>query len=205
MNEQLKSQLNHLSGFVLIVFPVVLLIDDLYPSEVLPVKFMVGLCAAWFIGATIIALARLLWTYRPRAVIAAGALALAGIFGSVGIMVFRFVTQTIRQTEGAIANLALFDSAIGKTQPFIFNFGLITALVLCFLAGMLLRFERKAKWAWAVVCLGALLFPAGRILLGTTVVLLSDALLLVGLGYVGWQMLFSKRDMLPKESYNSAA
>lgn len=56
-----------------------------------------------------------------------------------------------------------------------------------------------------VVCLGSLLFPAGRIFLGTTVVLLSDALLLVGLGYVGWQMLFSKRDMLPEESYNSAA
>ena len=194
-----------MSGFALIAFPVVLLIDDLYPSEVLPAKFMVSLCAVWLFGATIISLARLVWTYRPRAVIVAGALALAGIFGSVGIMVFRFVTETVRHTEGAIGNAELFESAIGKTQPFIFTFGLIPPLVLFFFAAMLLRFETKAKWAWAVVCIGALLFPAGRIFLGASVVLLSDALLLVGLGYVGGQMLFSKRDMLPEESFEAAA
>ncbi len=205
MNERLNKQLDFLSGVVLMAFPVVLLFDDLFPGEALPVKFVVGLCAVWLLGASIVALARLVWVYRPRAVIVAGALGLVGVFGSVGIMVFRFLTGTIRQFESAVGSQAQFEAAIGKTQPLIFAPGLITPLVLCFLAAMLFRFESRAKWAWATVCVGCLLFPAGRIFLGTPVVLLSDALLLIGLGYIGCQMILGKRDVTTKDSLETNA
>ncbi|MEP6903695.1 MAG: hypothetical protein ABJA66_18375 [Actinomycetota bacterium] len=196
MNERLNRQLDCLSGFVLTAFPVALLIDDLLPSgQASPMQFMVSLSAAWFFGASIIALARMAWIYRPRAVIVACAFALAGIFGSVAIMVFRFVTETIRQTEGAIGNAAQFNLAIGKTTPFIFMPGLIPPLVLFFLAAMLFRFQNKSRWAFALACVGILLFPAGRIFLGQTVVLLSDALLLISLGWLGWQTLSGKQNL----------
>lgn len=192
MNEQLNRQINLLSGFILIAFPVVLLIDDLLPEQASPVKFIVSLCAVWFFGASIFALVQMAWVYRPRTVIIAGMLGLAGIFGSVGIMVFRFVVGTIRQTEGAIGNAAQFNSAVGKISPFIFMPGLLPPLVLTFLSAILLKHEKTAKWAWAFLCVGALLFPAGRIFFGQPVILLSDALLLLSLSYSGWQMLSVK-------------
>lgn len=188
MNEQLNRQINLLSGFILIGFPIVLLIDDLLPENASPVKHLVSLCAAWFFIMGIFALARLVWAYRPRTAIVAGMLGLAGIFGSVSIMVFRFVVGTIRQTEGAIGNAAQFNSAVGKISPFIFMPGLIPPMVLIFLSAILLKREKTAKWAWAFVCVGALLFPMGRIFFGQPVILLSDALLLLSLGYSGWRM-----------------
>lgn len=192
-NKQLQKQLDFISGCVLIAFPVVLLVEDLYSAETSPLKFLASLLAAWLFGASLIALSHLAWKYSPRAVIVAGIFGLAGIFGSVGIMVFRFVVGTIQQTEGAIGNAAQFDSAVGKATPFIFTFGLLTPLMLMFLSAILLKNERTAKWSWALVCAGALLFPAGRIFLGQPVILLSDVLLLIGLGFSGWQMLSGKR------------
>ncbi|MET0753769.1 MAG: hypothetical protein ABWZ66_10370 [Pyrinomonadaceae bacterium] len=192
MNEQLNRQINLLSGFILMGFPVVLLIDDLLPEKASPTQFIVSLCAAWFFIAGIFALARLAWIYRPRTVIIAGMIGLAGIFGSVSIMVFRFVVGTIRQTDGAIGNAAQFNSAVGKISPFIFMPGLLPPLVLIFLSAIMLKHEKTAKWAWAFVCAGALLFPAGRIFLGQPVILLSDALLLLSLGYLGWRILSVK-------------
>lgn len=199
MSERLNRELDFLSGLVLIAFPVVLFISDLYSGNVLPVQFLVSLCAVWFLGASIAALARLVRNTNPRLAIAGGGLALLGIFGSVGIMVFRFVTGTIRQTDGAIGNAAQFEAALHKTQPLIFTFGLLPPLVTCVLAAVLLRYEKQAKWAWAIVCLGILLFPAGRIFLGQTVVLISDSLLLIGLGFAGWQLLSGRRNTIVRE------
>lgn len=192
MNEQLNRQINLLSGFILIAFPIVLLIDDLLPKQTSPAQHIVSLCAAWLFIVAIFALARLVWAYRPRTAIVAGMIGLAGIFGSVGIMVFRFVVGAIQQAEGAIGNAAQFNSAIGKISPFIFMPGLIPPLTLIFLAAILLKHEKTAKWAWAFACAGALLFPAGRIFFGQPVILLSDALLLLSLGYTGWRMLSVK-------------
>lgn len=204
MSERLIRELDLLSGLVLIAFPVVLFISDLYSGNVPAVQFLVSLCAVWFLGASLVALARLAWSTNPRLVIVAGALALLGIFGSVGIMVFRFVTGTIRQTDGAIGNAAQFEAAIHKTQPLIFTFGLLPPLVLCLLSAVLLRHEKKAKWAWAIVCVGILLFPAGRISLGQTVVLISDSLLLIGLGFAGWQLLTGRQKLEAENSGKTA-
>ncbi|CAN5580035.1 hypothetical protein BH10ACI3_BH10ACI3_20660 [soil metagenome] len=193
-NEQLQKQLNYIGGCVLIAFPVVLTIEDLYSTEVSPLKFLAGLFAVWLFAVSIFELARLVWSYHPRVSIVAGAIGLAGTFGSVSIMAFRFVIGTIKQAEGAIGNPEQFNSAVGKISPFIFLPGLIPPMILIILAAILLKHRKEARWAWALVCVGALLFPAGRIFFGQPVVLLSDALLLVSLGYMGWQMLSGNRN-----------
>jgi hypothetical protein len=185
---ELQRGLDRAGACLLVALPVILLAYDLAVDTATPSGFAFGFLAAWIIGAAFLALARLAWRASPRLTLVAGALALMGLLGTMDITSFRFLSGMIRATPGAVGDPGRFGVAIEAASPYAFFPGLITPLSLLFFALILARAERPYRWAWLCAAAGAVLFPFGRVVAGPLGILLSDALLLAGLGYRAYRL-----------------
>jgi hypothetical protein len=188
MGDDLQKGLDRASACILVILPVVLLVYDVVIDTATVAGFVFGFVGVMVIAASLLALARLAWATHPLMTLLAGALGVAGLFGTMDITSSRFLAGTIRSTPLAVGDPASFGAAIQKVSPFIFFPGLLTPFVLLMFAAMLLRAEPRYRWAWACVGMGALLFPLARIQMGPVGILISDALMLIGLGYRAYRL-----------------
>ena len=196
MKYNTEHLLNKLSTGIMIMFPVLLLIDDLFSDKYSSSAFILQIIIVWTIAATIISLSRLNWPKYPKAIIIIAAIAILGIFGSSNIMTFRLLIGSIKNTTGAIGNTQIFDKAVTQVSPFIFLPGGITPLVIFSLSILLAKGFAKFRSAAIVVGIGSILFPVGRIGLIQPVIISSDIFLLIGFGFLSWKILSSAAEII---------
>ena len=129
-----------------------------------------------------VSLSRLLERPAPRAAAALTAIGLIGAAGGVGygidsIQAAIFHTGSIQETDSAVGPLAL-------QLP-----GVLFPLSLIGLGVMLARTGVVARWSGWMLVAGALLFPLARIPDVEALAIVGDAMLLIALVPLGWQMI----------------
>jgi len=130
----------------------------------------------------VVYLARELELPAPRAAAALTVVGLIGVAGGVGygidsIQAAIFDTGSIQETDSAAAPLAL------QLPGVLFPLGLIG------LGVMLVRTGAVARWSGWTLAAGGLLFPLSRIPDIEALAVVADALLVIALVPLGWQMM----------------
>jgi hypothetical protein len=187
MNEQLQRQLTIASAIVFFALPIFQLLVDLFSD--LGQGLLNVFLIPWLLAACNIALARLAWHYRPKAVIVAEAFALLGILGTASIRAYEYIVHALRESQSQLGDPAPIETFLEEATLPLFPPGLLTPLVLLVLTAILWKAERAHRWMWTVIFLGFLLLPLGRFEDIPLLMLAGDLLLLAGLGYAGWQLL----------------
>ncbi|HUP20245.1 MAG TPA: hypothetical protein VM778_09870 [Gemmatimonadota bacterium] len=182
-----------IAGACLIFAPLVMLVADVMlvafgeEAGFWPWSFGLWLSFYLFIFA-VLAIARLLSRGADRLGIVGGALAIAGLLmGATMQGMFRtFVSMEAREIDEATMR-AVHEPLIATTQvP-----GILLPIGLLVLATALWKTRVMPRPMVLLFALGTLLFPVGRIILGPSVSVVSDLLLLVALGDLGRRVLGS--------------
>jgi hypothetical protein len=197
-----------LAGVALILAPLLYFPADyaLYISKDVFLNFQVGqvLLAVW-----VPAVLGMYHLFRGRADlwgVAAGGMCLIGLLAAMGIFTFSVVRDVI---ERAATNPEQISPEIiegfRSVAPLVFMPGLLFPLgMLLFGIGML-RYRFVPVWVGILWCLGAVLFPVGRIPDTALTVFSSDVLLLIALGWLGVRYLTQRAYWHPEVLNQSAA
>ena len=137
----------------------------------------------------ILALVHLLRPEGDRLGLLGGSLALVGVMIGATIQgVMRAQSVAIDRLGPSVAEMISATYGEAPLLPTSISPGLTFPLGLVLLAIGVGRTGVGSLWTAAAVALGAILFPVGRIGGLLEVSLLSDALLLLGLGALGWRV-----------------
>lgn len=189
------------AAWCLIAAPLVITIGDLLSMQAVLSRYaqhsysglVVHLVSMVFLLGAILGLAHLLRGPAPRYALTVGAAAVIGFLGGTNIMAVRLHIWALQTSLDSTLYDQVKQGLSGEAQaalaPVIFGPGLFTPLSLL-LAGLgLWRWTRLPRWSLALLLLGAVLFPAGRISATLSLILLSDALLLVSMIFLGFNLL----------------
>ena len=185
-----------IGGVCLVAAPLLLLAGDLlragaglrYESLI-----VMKLSFAFFVAA-VLALVHLLRERSDRTGLAGGALTLVGCLAGSGIVTAAMIGVSLETAALGEPTLSAVEEAMraGGVPAFLFMFplpGLAFPAGLLVLSAGLLRAKVMPAPAAALLALGALLFPVGRIGEFEPAVLASSAALSASMGWIGWRVL----------------
>lgn len=188
------------AAWCLILTPVLLTIADLlaipdvrshyarhtYSGLVLHLVSIVCLLPA------VLGLAHLLRRPAPAYALAASGAAALGFMGGANIMAVRLYEWALQNGLEADLFARVRDlpaEVEGAVAPVILGPGLFTPLAMLLVGIGLWRWTRLPRWALALLLVGAVLFPAGRVSVTQELILASDVLLLPSMIFLGTRLL----------------
>ena len=154
---------------------------------------VVQLVAAVLLFWATLGLVHLLRRPAPVHALVTSAVAALGFMGESSITAVRLHGWAIQTALGSDRYRQMGAAMAGKIEAafalLIFVPSLLTPVALL-LAGIgLWRWTRLPRWSLALLLLGALLYPAGRVTLTVPLIFLSDALLLTSMTFFGVNLL----------------
>lgn len=178
-----------LSGSCLIAAPLLILVSEALRFYAEPLFFwhpVLSIVAIALSTQAILGLRHLLLRRAPRLAVIGCGLALMLTLPGSNIMTTRLIHWAIAPDASAAA---AFEKAVRGLFVVIFVPGALYPLVRAALAAGLWRAGVVPVWVGVLMTLGYLLFPVGRIGLMPPIIHLSDALLLLTEGWLGWKIL----------------
>lgn len=154
---------------------------------------VVHLAATLLLFGATLGLVHLLRRLAPAYALAASAAAALGFMGESNIMAVRLHSWALQTALGSEHYRQLGRAMSGKIEaafaPLIF-FPSLSAPLALLLAGIgLWRCTSLPRWTLALLILGTLLYPAGRVVVSLPLILLSDALLWISMTSLGVHLL----------------